>query len=87
MRIRQYSDSNYKSVFFNGKTVRMRLDNNKPILSIPTPELEDVAINSKCFANCSYCYTSALKSGSNFTNIVDKANSVWGSLPLNERPF
>lgn len=87
MRIRQYTESNYKSIFFNGKTVRMRLDNSSPILPIPTPEIEDVAINSKCLAGCSYCYTSALRTGSNFDNIVDKANKAWGSLSIEERPF
>lgn len=87
MRVRKYPASNYKSIFFNGKTVRMRFDNSKPILQIPTPEIEDVAINNKCLAGCSYCYTSALKTGYNFKNIVEKANKVWGSLPLEERPF
>jgi len=87
MRIRSYKDSNYKSVFFNGKTVRMKYDKNMPMLAIPTPELEDVAINSKCFAACSYCYTSAMKSGNNFKDIIDKANNVWGSLDLTDRPF
>ncbi len=65
----------------------MRIDPTRPILSIPTPEIEDVAINSKCLAACSYCYTSALKTGKNFDNIVDKAHKVWGSLVIEERPF
>ena len=37
--------------------------------------------------NCNYCYTSATKFGSNFVEIVNKAHTVWGSLPENERPF
>ena len=52
MKIRQDISANYKSIFFNGKTVRMRLDNSKPILAPLTPEIEDVAINSQCFAAC-----------------------------------
>ena len=87
MRIRTDKSANYKAVFFNHKTVRMRLDQEKPITAPQHPEIEDVAINSKCYANCSYCYTSALKTGSNFENIVHKAEQVWGSLPLEERPF
>lgn len=87
MRIRQYPNKNYKAVFFNGKTLRMKFNVNKPFLTPETPELEDVALNSKCFANCSYCYTSATKNGVNFERIVDKAHEVWGSLNLNERPF
>lgn len=38
-------------------------------------------------SNCHYCYTSALKTGSNFENIVDKADLVWGSLKPEDRPF
>jgi hypothetical protein len=87
IKIRQDKSANYKSIFFDGKTIRMRLDNTKPILTPTNPEIEDVAINSKCFANCSYCYTSATKEGSNFDNIIDKANLVWGLLPETERPF
>lgn len=80
MRIRQ--QGSYKSFFTNSfKTIR--LTNGIPI----TPELEDVAINNKCLANCSYCYTNALKTGINFSNIIDKANDVWGRLELNDRPF
>jgi len=87
MRIREYPESNYKAIFFNGKTVRMKLNVEKPFLSIQNPEIEDVAINNKCLAGCSYCYTSALKSGNNFENIIYKAQDVWGVLPIEDRPF
>lgn len=86
-RTRIDKEANYKAVFFNGKTVRMRIDNSLPITVPAYPEIEDVAINNKCFANCSYCYTSATKSGTNFENIIEKANKVWGTLELNNRPF
>lgn len=43
-------------------------------------------VNDVVVSNCHYCYTSALKSGKNFSNIVDKAHSVWGSLSKNDRP-
>jgi hypothetical protein len=80
MRIRQ--QGSYKAFFTDSyKTIRFTDATPK------TPELEDVAINDKCLANCSYCYTSALRTGSNFSDIIDKANIVWGSLPLNDRPF
>lgn len=80
MRIRK--QGNYKAFFTNtGKTIRFT--NDIPL----TSELEDVAINSKCLANCSYCYTDAKKSGFNFNNILEKADEVYGSLDLNDRPF
>jgi sulfatase maturation enzyme AslB (radical SAM superfamily) len=56
MRIRTDVKANYKAIFFDYKTVRMRIDNTKPITVPKHPEIEDVAINSKCLANCSYCY-------------------------------
>lgn len=86
MKIRHYPESNYRALFFNGKTIRQKLDDAMPFLAIPHPEIEDVAINSQCFANCSYCYTSATKHGKNFDNIVDKAHQVWGALTLNDKP-
>lgn len=87
VKIRKDIGANYKAVFFDGKTIRLRIDNNKPITTPKHAEIEDVAINSKCFANCSYCYTSATKLGYNFDNIIEKADKVWGSLKEEERPF
>lgn len=87
MKIRIDRDANYKAIFFNYKTVRQRIDSSKPILSPKFAEIEDVAINNKCLAACSYCYTNAMKSGINFNNIVEKADQVWGSREMNDRPF
>lgn len=87
MKSRNYPESNYKAMFFNGKTVRMKHDPKLPFLATPTTEIEDVAINDKCFANCSYCYTSALKTGRNFEDILQKALIVYGMKAPEERPF
>lgn len=84
--IRIDESANYKAVFFNGKTIRQRLNPFIPISAPKFAEIEDVAINSKCLANCPYCYVSALSSGENFNNIIDKV-SVWGSVEQNNRPF
>lgn len=87
MRIREDIKANYRAIFDEGETIRSRIIPSEPITTPTTPEIEDVAINSKCFANCSYCYTSATKHGTNFENVVEKALDVWGSLPQNQRPF
>jgi len=87
MKIRIDKEANYRGVFFNGKTVRQRIDPSKSIGTPRLPEIEDVAINNKCLANCSYCYTSAVKEGQNFDNIIDKALEVWGNLEKENRPF
>lgn len=80
MRLRK--QGKYKA-FFTDSFKTIRLSNSTP----DTPELLDVSINSKCLANCSYCYTNALKTGSNFDNIITKAYDIWGRLDLNDRPF
>lgn len=87
MKIRTDISANYRAVFFNGKTIRQRIDNSKPITTPKFAEIEDVAINSKCLANCSYCYTNALKTGSNFTDIIEKVHKVWGVRDENDKPF
>jgi len=87
MKIRTDINSNYRGIFFNGKTIRQRINPSIPISAPTFAEIEDVAINSKCYANCSYCYTSATNSGVNFENIVDKALKVWGEREENDRPF
>lgn len=87
MRIRTDINANYRAIFFDGKTIRQRINSSIPISSPEFAEIEDVAINNKCFANCPYCYTSAISTGQNFTNIVEKAYKVWGERNLNDRPF
>ena len=86
MLIRIDKESNYKSIFFNGKTIRQKINPFFPITSPKYAEIEDVAINTKCLANCNYCYVSALSTGDNFKSIIDKT-SVWESVNQNERPF
>ena len=87
MLIRIDKSSNYKAIFFEGKTIRQRIDPTIPIKAPKFTEIEDVAINSKCLANCDYCYVSALSTGNNFDNIVDKAYDSWGKIDQNSRPF
>lgn len=87
MRIRILPDCNYKAIFSNGKTLRMKLDANKLFYPQLKPELEDVAINDKCFAACPYCYVSAKSVGVNFTDVERKIRDVYGRLDIKERPF
>jgi MoaA/NifB/PqqE/SkfB family radical SAM enzyme len=87
MLIRTDNRANYKAIFFNGKTIRQRINPNFPITTPKFAEIEDVAINTRCLANCKYCYVSALSSGKDFENIIEKANNVWGNVDQNNRPF
>lgn len=86
MRTRILPESNYRSIFINGKTIRMAIDNSKPITELRWPEFYDVAINTKCFGNCAaYCYTSAVANGKNFDNVVDKIKKFFSCKSLNDR--
>lgn len=80
MRIRQQGD--YKA-FFTDSYKTLRLTKGKPT----TPELLDISLGSACGAFCKYCYTSALKNGTLYDNIVEKAIDIWGNMELNDRPF
>lgn len=87
MRTRSHKDANYHSVFTpKGVTLRYKYEDEKPFGKIKHPELLDVAINTKCLANCSYCYTSSLKSGINFPNIGGRIKNFFGPLE-DERPY
>lgn len=87
IKTRREDAANYSSVFFDGKTLRIPLDKNKPITELRYPEFYDVAINSKCFANCANCYTSATKYGNNFKNVIRKINDIFGTMSENERGY
>jgi MoaA/NifB/PqqE/SkfB family radical SAM enzyme len=88
IKIREFKDRNYKSIFneSTGQTIRLSV-NKKPILPLEYPELLDISFGTKCLANCSFCYTSAIKNGVNYSNIVDKINNWWGPMTENQRPF
>lgn len=88
MRIRQFSEKNYKAIFTDsGKTLHFKLDESKPYLELDFPEIMDVSINEKCFGACSYCYIEAVATGTNFDNVCEKAERYFGQMSLNERPF
>lgn len=57
MRFRKMPDNNYWALFNDeGKTMRFTFDPTRPITPLEYPEIEDVAINSVCLANCPYCF-------------------------------
>lgn len=87
IKTRILPENNYRAVFIDGKTIRQKLDQSKPILPLQYPELEDWAINSLCFANCPQCYVSATKRGENFPNIISKVRELYNGLDDNLKPF
>ena len=79
MRERRFEQENYYAIFNKGKTLRFAIDSTRPILPLRFPEIEDVSLGTKCLANCSYCYTSAIRNGELYPNVVDKIRDYYGN--------
>ena len=56
IKTRCFPKNNYKSIYFNGKTMRIALDPEKPIIDLEYPEFYDIKITNKCNGKCNYCY-------------------------------
>jgi hypothetical protein len=87
MRIRRHPESNYAAFYFNHKTIRFYIDENKPVTSIEYPEFYDVKITNKCFGNCPSCYQDSLPTENHAENSLEKLDAFFGILGMNERPF
>jgi len=87
LKTRCFPDKNYKGIYFNGKTIRIALDETKPILELDYPEFYDVKITGKCSGKCPYCYMDSKETDYHYENIIDKVISFFGRMTLNERCF
>lgn len=87
IKTRLFPESNYKSIFLDGKTIRIALDPSKAITELEFAEFYDVAVNDRCTGGCHFCYTSALNSGENFKDVPEKIYKYFGSMSENEKPY
>jgi hypothetical protein len=88
VKTRTFPEHNYKALFVNGKTMRLRHDQSMPITcSNKYPEFMDVAINDLCYGACPYCYVEATHKGKNYSNVLGKIDHYFGSMTENQRPF
>lgn len=87
MKIRIFPEHNYKAIHFNGKTLRIALDPNKPIQELNYPEFFDVKLTPYCEGNCSYCYQDSKNSCKHPENIIEKFISFFGKFNENQKPF
>ncbi len=89
-RIKIYSESNYKSVFSKGKTLRFTINDSSPIEKLPYPEFLDVDIfgfGGLCNGGCSYCYLSGSHKGGYVKDAVEKIFEYFGNMDEHDRPF
>ena len=87
IKTRIFPEHNYKSIYFNGKTIRIAIDPKKPITELKQPEFFDVKITGSCAGNCEYCYMSSESSDSHYDNIIEKTNSFFGTMSDNDKPY
>jgi MoaA/NifB/PqqE/SkfB family radical SAM enzyme len=89
IKIKCFPNNNYRAIFNseNGQTIRQKFHSNLPYKPLEFPEILDISLGTKCFANCSFCYTSAIKNGENYENVVEKIENFFGKQSENERPF
>jgi organic radical activating enzyme len=86
IKTRCFPKNNYKSIYFNGKTMRIALDPEKPIIDLEYPEFYDIKITNKCNGKCNYCY----QDSSQFYGDVDvlpKLKAFFESMDENQKPF
>jgi organic radical activating enzyme len=84
---RFFPKSNYKAFWFKGKTIRMGIDNSKPITELKYPEFYDVKITGYCEGGCRWCYMDSSRADSHYDDAVGKINDFFGGMSDNERPF
>ena len=86
IKVRNFPESNYRSVFINNKTIRQAIDPSKPITELRWPAFLDLAISTRCSGGCKFCYASASKSGVYYTNLAEKVNKFFGPMTENQKP-
>ena len=87
MRTRVFPESNYRSVFFNNKTLRFRIDQSKSIDELRWPEFYDVKITNKCNGKCPECYQASIPKGEHAKDLISNFNSFFGPMDENQRPY
>lgn len=67
---RKFPENNYNAFWFNLKTIRLG-EGQATELPPEYSEFYDVGINTKCNAECPFCYVSAGRGGVNYPNICE----------------
>ena len=67
---RKFPENNYNAFWFNLKTIRLG-EGQATELPPEYSEFYDIGINTKCNAECPFCYVSAGHGGVNYPNICE----------------
>ena len=91
---RFYPDHNYNAIWCNLKTIRLG-EGKAEALPPSESEFYDVGINTKCNAECPFCYVNASGNGINYPNICETwkkwMDTFWekhgNNVTLTNKPF
>jgi hypothetical protein len=86
VKVRKFPECNYHAVWVNLKTLRLG-EGQASELPANKSEFYDVSLGKRCNLGCPFCYTSALKSGLDYSNVCEKAEWFFGSMNPNDKPF
>ena len=86
IKTRCFPESNYKGIYYNGKTIRVFIDPKQPITELQYPEFYDIKITGKCNGGCSYCYMSSSEDQEHY-NAIENIKNFFGNMTENQRPF
>lgn len=67
---RKFPENNYNAIWFNLKTLRLG-EGQATELPPEYSEFYDIGINTKCNAECPFCYISANYNGVNYPDICE----------------
>ena len=84
---RTLRENNYRAVWVNGRTLRFKIDQLKPITELKYPEFYDVKITSYCRGGCEYCYMNSRSTDSHVHDAVGKVGNFFGNMTTNQIPF
>jgi organic radical activating enzyme len=87
IKTRSFPESNYHSIWYDHKTLRMTYDSKKPITTLKYPEFLDVCITQFCQGACNYCYQDSTTQGKHVPNLIEKFKNYFGHMTSNQKPY
>lgn len=86
VKMRSFPDKNYRAVYFNGKTIRFTIDDDKPIEDLDWPEFYDIKLTNNCIGHCPWCYQESIDGEKDY-EAVHTLNTFFGNMTENQKPF
>lgn len=86
IKIRIEKESNYRALWYNGKTLRFAIDPSKPITELKYPEFYDIKVTGNCEGNCPWCYMNS-KPEEHYSDIIEKTRTFFNAISKENLPY